>query len=455
VSEDGLTFPPVVRRARVYFGIINRMIFAELVKVFLMSLIALTGMFMLAGMIQEATQKGLSPTQIIMIIPLIIPNTLPFTIPATTLFATCVVYGRMSADNEVLVLRAAGVDIYHLIWPALFLGILTTSVTAALYYDPIPRSQTMLRNQLVKDAENLLYGMIKREGGLRKRDLDFELFVRDVQGQDLIDVVVKKRTSDKLGYELVARAQTAKLRIRKVTGVPDPGDAGMRKGDESGLPSARDWLQRRRAARGESERLELVVFMDRCYVDSLRGETAADLQRQEYATPLPPSIFGKDPKEKPAAQTWNELFKSRSELLIEIAELKDEIRRLEANPTGSAGPGITNGEVAYQYREYTLKKQLEHSLRQIDTEIQMRPALAVGCLCFVLIGCPVGIWASRSDYLSVFIICFLPTVFIYYPLLLASLNLAKDSKIPVIAAWAANLIAAAAALVLIRRLMKR
>src|SRR5687767_8755736 len=121
------------------------MIFSELMKVFLMSLVGLTGMFLLAGLIQEATQKGLSPTQIIMAIPLIIPNTLPFTIPATTLFATCVVYGRMSADSEVLVLRAAGVNIYHLLWPAIVLGIITTVATAVLYYDTIPRSQRQLR----------------------------------------------------------------------------------------------------------------------------------------------------------------------------------------------------------------------------------------------------------------------------------------------------------------------
>jgi lipopolysaccharide export system permease protein len=441
----------------VYFGTINRMIFAELVKVFLMSLIALTGMFMLAGMIQEATQKGLSPVQLLMIIPLIIPNTLPFTIPATTLFATCVVYGRMSADNEVLVLRAAGVDIYHLLWPALFLGILTTSATAALYYDPIPRSQSMLREQLVKDAENLLYGMIKREGGLRKRDLDFELFVRDVQGQDLIDVVVKKKTSDKLGYELVARAQTARLRIRKVADTGDaPPELGSRRTEaKGGMASVTDWLKRRRAAKGGGERLELVVFMDRCYVDSLRGDAAADFQRQEYTTPLPQSIFGRDSKERPSAQTWRELAVSRREIVGDMEAIKAEIRQLESNPDAPAGPELTNRHVADQYREYVLNRQLVHQLRQIDTEIQMRPALALGCLCFVLIGCPVGIWASRSDYLSVFIICFLPTVFIYYPLLLASLNLAKDGKVPVISAWAANVIAAAAALVLIRRLMKR
>lgn len=435
-----------------YFGIVNRMIFAELLKVFLMSLVALTGMFLLAGLIQEATSKGLSPGQIAMVIPLIVPSTLPFTIPATTLFATCVVYGRMSADNEVLVLRAAGVNIYHLLTPAIMLGACTTAATAALYYDPIPRSQVLLRNQFLKDGETIIYGMIKREGGLHQHNLDFVLFVRDVQGHDLIDVVVKKKKPGLPGqYELVARAQTAKLRIRKVADATPETDEVE---GESGRMSAIDRFQRRRGIRGQPSRYELVVYMDRCYVDSLRGETAADLAGQEYTTPLPENIFGKDPKERPTAQLWTDLFDNRDEVEHEIEDLKKEIRELEASPNTPIGPDRTNANLAQEYRDYTLKSY-ERQLRQIETEIQMRPALAVGCLCFVLIGCPVGIWASRSDYLSVFIICFLPTMFVYYPMLLASLNLTKDFKVPVYSAWAADVITGSGAIVLIKRLMKR
>lgn len=436
-----------------YFGTVNRMIFAELMKVFLMSLIGLTGMFLLAGLIQEATSKGLSPMQVIMMIPLIIPNTLPFTIPATTLFATCVVYGRMSADSEVLVLRAAGINIYHMLWPALVLGVLTTATTAALYYDPIPRSQGMLRAQLLKDGENLIYGMIKREGGLRQNNLDFVLFVRDVQGRDLIDVVVKKRRPDRMGYELVARSQTAKIRIRRVKAFESLAEDPTAPQEKPRLTAAERFDKRKRTV-STNDRFELVVYMDRCYVDSLKGGTAADLQGQEYTTPLPDSIFGKDPKDRPTSQTWRQLFENRTELQQELVDLNEEIRELEANPTGSAGAGKTNADLAREYRIFSTK-QFERQIRHIDTEIQMRPALSLGCLCFVLIGCPVGIWASRSDYLSVFIICFLPTVFIYYPVLLASLNLAKDFKIPVQAAWVSDIMAFSGSLFLIKWLMKR
>ena len=46
-------------------SILNRMIFWELVKVFLLSLVSLTGLFLMAGLIQQATQLGLSPMQAI------------------------------------------------------------------------------------------------------------------------------------------------------------------------------------------------------------------------------------------------------------------------------------------------------------------------------------------------------------------------------------------------------
>ena len=85
----------------------------------------------------------------------------------------------------------------------------------------------------------------------------------------------------------------------------------------------------------------------------------------------------------------------------------------------------------------------------------MRPAIALGCLCFVMVGCPVGIWFSRSDYLSAFITCFLPIVMLYYPLLLCSINLSKNGRIePFVALHAANALMAVLALGLFRRLLR-
>src|SRR5437588_7283236 len=120
------------------------MILWELVKVFVMSLIGITGILLMAGIVAEASQQGLSPTQILRAIPLLIPSTLPYTIPATTLFATCVVYGRMAADNEILAIKAAGVNLTRVVSPGIILGLSMSGVTLGLYYHIIPHSHHLL-----------------------------------------------------------------------------------------------------------------------------------------------------------------------------------------------------------------------------------------------------------------------------------------------------------------------
>src|SRR5437868_13834204 len=114
------------------------MILWELTKVFLMSLVGITGLLLLAGIIAEASQQGLGPGQILAAIPLLIPSTLPYTIPATTLFASCMVYGRLAADNEILAIKSAGINIMQVVKPGLMLGLTMSAVTMGLYYRVIP-----------------------------------------------------------------------------------------------------------------------------------------------------------------------------------------------------------------------------------------------------------------------------------------------------------------------------
>src|SRR5215212_367958 len=121
------------------------MIFRELVRVFLLCLLGITGILLMAGIVAEASQQGLGPGQILSVIPLLIPSTLPYTIPATTLFATCIVYGRLAADNEILAIRASGINMTKVVWPGLVLGLITSAGTMGLYYRVIPYTHHLMR----------------------------------------------------------------------------------------------------------------------------------------------------------------------------------------------------------------------------------------------------------------------------------------------------------------------
>src|SRR5262250_426619 len=121
------------------------MILWELCKVFLLSLVGITGILLMAGIIAEASQQGLGPAQILAAIPLLVPSTLPYTIPATTLFATCVVYGRLAADNEILAIKSAGINAIRVVRPGIVLGLAMSAATMGLYYRIIPYTHHLLR----------------------------------------------------------------------------------------------------------------------------------------------------------------------------------------------------------------------------------------------------------------------------------------------------------------------
>ena len=165
---------------------------------------------------------------------------------------------------------------------------------------------------------------------------------------------------------------------------------------------------------------------------------------------------GSNAKTKPLALDFDELPGRIEEILAKRAEL--EQRRAE-NRTVSVSSQDPTLRIKAAAQDTIYESQILDQTRQarsFEFEQHMRPALAVGCLCFAIIGCPVGIWANRSDYLSTFVTCFLPTVFVYYPLLLFGGNIGRDGKIALgLGCWMANIVVGLAGLLLTARLLRR
>jgi lipopolysaccharide export system permease protein len=412
----------------VFGTILNRLIFWELVKVFLMSLGTLTGLLVTAGLLQQASQMGLSLRQVIYAIPLFIPNTLPYTIPATTLFASCVVYGRISHDNEVVAIKGAGVHLANILRPAFLLGAITTIITAALSHTVIPVSQQMLYRQLTSDPEEVLYNQLRRDHCLRYINLPYVIYVKDVQGKRLIDMVLKERrkgidhTGKEVyvtGYKMVARAREARLRVEIVDGTP-------------------------------------CLYLDpvRCVMYNETTSVTAPAPGS-MKLDLPDGLAGKD-KIRISAMPWDELSTNIAEIQAKVDRIADEREKNRKHADQLSNPDqaqlVRNNDIHYKY----LIDIHRRAIRNIEAEFYIRPALAVGCLMFALLGCPVGIWANRADYLSTFVICFLPTLFIYYPLLLAGSGLGKDERLPLgLGCWMPDVVIGVIGLFLNLRLLRR
>jgi lipopolysaccharide export system permease protein len=390
------------------------MILWELFRVFALSLLGITGILVMAAVVAEANQQGFSPAQILQAIPLLIPSTLPYTIPATTLFATCVVYGRLAHDNEILAIKAAGIHLRLVIGPAVVLGLVMSSVTMGLYYSLIPYTHYLLRSNFVNDAEEFLYTMLKKDRYLKMPNLPYSICVRHVQGKRLVDALFKRRAREGPGYDVICRSREAELQVD--------------------MPNK-----------------QVLVRMRHGHMLDDKGKNTGYVQDHIWPVPLPPN-FGAPKEARPRGMSYPALFERRQKILETIDQKDAELAIFVARLAISNPPVLL----------VQARKDLENEQRQrqsevynLETEINMRPALSFGCLCFVLVGCPVGIWFSRSDYLSAFITCFLPIVFVYYPLLLCGTSYSKQGKVPpTLALFAADVLMAIIALGLFRRLLK-
>jgi lipopolysaccharide export system permease protein len=397
----------------VFGTILHRMILWELTKVFLMSLIGITGILLMAGIIAEASQQGLGPGQILAAIPLLIPSTLPYTIPATTLFAACVVYGRLAADNEILAIKSAGINIFHVVTPGLVLGLAMSCVTMGLYYRIIPYAHYLLRAMVFNDAEELLYSLLKKNNYIGHSSMPYAMWVKGVQGRKLISPTFKRK--DAHGQtDIVAQAKEAELKVVMAK--------------------------------------KMVLIHMRWGVATSEDRSMAYFEDRTFEVPLPENFGPDGQQQKPRDMTWQQLLGKREELTDKVEAIATEIALQTSRLLLQDAPADLPQHVK-NLRDR--RKYFESQARFIDVELLMRPALGIGCFCFILIGCPVGIWISKSDYLSSFITCFMPITIVYYPLMLCGTGMAKEGRFNMfIMVWAADVVVGCVGLVLFTKLVR-
>jgi lipopolysaccharide export system permease protein len=268
--------------------------------------------------------------------------------------------------------------------------------TFALYHSLIPYTHLLLRTMVLKDVETLLYSYLKRDGEFKQPKLSYSIFVRKVEGHKLINVIFKQRDANGEPHVVIS-AHEAELQVDMVN-------------------------------------KKVRVFMRNGEVCDPSRTTFAFRDQMEEVS-LPDSLGGAY-EARPSDLTWAEIKEKQKETQAKIDETLAAMAAAEA---GNLPNHARENWPRHRKDLYYLHAFLSSTLFQLNAELQMRPALAAGCFFFVLIGCPVGIWFSRSDYLSAFMTCFLPIVFLYYPLLLCGTNLGKEGRyIPELCIWAAD-----------------
>lgn len=121
--------------------ILRNYILLECVAPFLTALGALTCVFLLGYLVKLAhlvINKGVSLLVVSKVFGLYIPVLLTYTLPLACLIGVILAFSRMSADNEIMAIRASGILLRRLLTPLIAVGIILSLVTFLLNDRVIP-----------------------------------------------------------------------------------------------------------------------------------------------------------------------------------------------------------------------------------------------------------------------------------------------------------------------------
>ncbi|HPS54694.1 MAG TPA: LptF/LptG family permease [Sedimentisphaerales bacterium] len=191
---------------------LQRYIFRELFKVFILAGVALTLILSLGMVLGPVQEYGVGPKQALHLIGYFLPITLTFVLPLSALFASSLVYGRFAADNELTACKASGISFTTLVYPGLFLAIVVAIANLVLSFHVMPVFVKNAVKSTQADAKQILFRNIQRRGYFEMPPDDKFLIYADIadsKTDTLSGVIIIERAG--AAIESIITADGAKI----------------------------------------------------------------------------------------------------------------------------------------------------------------------------------------------------------------------------------------------------
>lgn len=376
---------------------ITRYVLSELFKAFALALTAMTTLMVMIFLVQEAWREKLTATAIFQLLPYTLPTALCFAIPGTILFAATVVYGRMSATNEVVAVKALGIPPLKLIIPGLIFAFLMSLLTVYLNDLSVSWGRRGIYRVILHSSAQSIYSMLRAEGTFSKGKIYID--VDEIRGQDLINPFIV-RQDDNPQNSLQIRAERARILV-------DPVED------------------------------QLVIQLLNANI-MLGNQVKSWIDRKDFPIPL-----GDVTKKSGVADSPSNLsLREMPEELATQQQLTDSQQqalalKLVSQVVGGDVVGLTHPQWGADL--YQLEKGIFREYRLL-AEPWRRWANGFSCLCFVLVGAPLAIQLRKFDFWTNFALCFIPILVLYYPLLMFGVGQAKSGELPPISVWLGNVV---------------
>jgi len=155
---------------------------------------------------------------VIRAIALLVPHVLVFSLPMGMLAATLLIFGRLSADQELIAIRSSGVSLMAIITPIILVSVALSVVCAMINLEIAPRCRVAYKGILYKvkyqvlDGDSLQGDSLLAEG-LFTQIKDYSLYVGESLGDNCFRDVECFRLDSEKSKDLHVSAKTMEVKM--------------------------------------------------------------------------------------------------------------------------------------------------------------------------------------------------------------------------------------------------
>ena len=319
-----------------------------------------------------------------------LPMMFSLTVPMALLVGTLICFSRLTADNELLVIRSSGVHVMNIFKPVLIVGIVLSVIMMAANHSLVPA--------MVNKATSVLY-----------------------------KIQVKAITSIETGeFQEITSRDGVNMTLFFQGKDPESGEL---KGVNIKVVTAEKIIAPRSSPYGLSEHLEK---KHETLILASKGKIEADeetglIKIRLFDGSLHPLSIGKIGEDDLRKKGKKKLKEIENDVIM-FGEMEKVI---QSELPHRRGQYVKNAEKMMPLRQLisTLHspETEEKWVRLMRNELFRRFSISLACLAFILIGLPLGIMIRPSGKLASFVIAF-GLIFIYYGLLKWGLTLGEQGK---------------------------
>ncbi|MFP5519047.1 MAG: LPS export ABC transporter permease LptF [Bdellovibrionia bacterium] len=196
-------------------------IFFEMLPSFLMGVLVFVSiilMFQVLRLTDFALSHGVSLTTIGEILSYITISMLPALLPMALLFSVLLTYGRLSADSEIVAMKASGLHMATILLPALILGLVVSIISAQTSFQIAPWGNRQFE-VLFSKVGSTKAGISIKEGTFSEGFFEMVVYANKVNSEtgELENVFI---------YDEAASESAITIIAKKGKIIPDPENPG-------------------------------------------------------------------------------------------------------------------------------------------------------------------------------------------------------------------------------------